>query len=550
MAQPMDKTSRTLKYGSNAVVGVILMIVILSAANYLASRSQVRLDLTRGKQFTISAATRDLLARLPDDVTVTVYATGRDTPSEWTEQRNQLRDLLMEYRVRSRGRVKYTFKDPSDDPAIEREAEQVGVQRQLMAQQTATELSARRGFLGFVVKHKAKSETVPVIQPDYPLEYQLTTAINKVAQVDIPKIGLIAPSGNPFMGDGGNFTLVPQILEQEGYEVKNLEATRLGDLSEISMLMVLDPGELSEEALFRIDQFVMRGGKLFVAASGVNIDLNTGRATARTPNINSILEPYGLKINADMLEDWGRGVQQLFPTPRGFVPLVNPFIAEVPDVDKKSPITANLGGLILYFGSSVAASDHGTSGTLTVLARTSPNTRKQETMFNLEPERLDPPRRGDDSLRAFPIAMQVTGELDSRFATVDPPVLTNDDGSTRTVPVSEVRTKSDPKVMVVVVGSTFSFFNNVLGRQGQINGLFLLNVADVMTRGGELIALRSKFTENPKLRPQIERSEQVTAMFLVVAGVPILLVLFGITKFYMNRMKRRRYEIMYGGAGE
>src|SRR5437763_25519 len=141
MAEAQSRRTRTLKYGTNVIVGSILFLVILVVANFIANRSQARVDLTRDKDFTLSEATKGLLTSLKDLVTVTVYATQHDTPPDWTEQREQLRSLLYEYRVRSRGKVNYVFKDPSADPKVATEAEQAQVQQQPMQHIGSQELS-------------------------------------------------------------------------------------------------------------------------------------------------------------------------------------------------------------------------------------------------------------------------------------------------------------------------------------------------------------------------------------------------------------------------
>jgi hypothetical protein len=144
--------------------------------------------------------------------------------------------------------------------------------------------------------------------------------------------------------------------------------------------------------------------------------------------------------------------------------------------------------------------------------------------------------------------MQVSGELESRFATVDPPVLTNDDGTTRAVLASEVRRRSDPKASVIVVGCPLAFYNEIInpGSDGAINAIFLLNVADALTRGGEMIRLRSKQIENAMLRPDITPAEAGIAQVLVIGIVPVLLIVLGLLKFYFNKWKRLRYRELYG----
>ena len=119
--------TRAIKYGTNVVIGTILFFVVLVAINFFAAKSRTRLDLTQGKQYTISDATRRILTSLKDRVNITVYATMQETPPDWTEQRNQLFDLLQEYRLASNGKVHFAFKDPTADPKIEGEALQKGI---------------------------------------------------------------------------------------------------------------------------------------------------------------------------------------------------------------------------------------------------------------------------------------------------------------------------------------------------------------------------------------------------------------------------------------
>ncbi|MCX7625089.1 MAG: GldG family protein [Candidatus Sumerlaeaceae bacterium] len=540
-----NASNRAIRYGMNVVVGTILFFVVLLAINFFAGKSRVRLDLTRGKQYTISDATRKILTSLKDRVNITVYATMQETPPDWTEQRNQLLDLLQEYRLASRGKVHFTFKDPSADPKIEEEAQRRGIREQTMQKVGATELSLKAGYLGFVVDYKGKTETVPALRPEQSVEYQLTRAINKAAQVNVPTVGILAPAGNPFFGEQGKYDLVPRYLEEEGYKIENLDASKL-KLDNVNLLMIFEPEDFSEEALYRIDQYVMNGGKLFVAASGVNINPQMGRATSKVPNINSILEFYGMRINADLLEDWGKALPRLYRTQRGFVRGPDPFFVEVTDLNTTSIITKDLAALITIYASSVSPSAHGTSATLDVLARTSPLTKRQESFFNIEAEKLRRPQKSECD--TFNICMMARGKLESRFATVDPPALTNDDGTTRAVLASEVKRESSPDATVIVYGSPLSFHSELISptSNGVINALFLLNVADALTRGGEMIALRSKQAQNSVLKPEISPAEALTTQIVVIGGVPVLLIALGLARFYFNRLKRLRYREIYG----
>ena len=131
-----------------------------------------------------------------------------------------------------------------------------------MQQASATELKLNKGYFGLVAEYRGSSEAIPYINNSN-LEYQLSRVINKVAGVETPKIGFIAPGGNPLMGQGSQFSILKQELEGESFEVVELQPSNLENLDEYDMLVLIDSQNLDEEALFHIDQFVMNDGKLF-----------------------------------------------------------------------------------------------------------------------------------------------------------------------------------------------------------------------------------------------------------------------------------------------
>lgn len=546
-----SRRARTLKFGTNVIAGTLLLLVIIAAANYISYKRPVQLDLTRDKQYTVSDATARLLNNLKDQVIVTVYASRKEIPTDWKRQLQELETLLKQYRNLSDRKLRYSILNPSADPDVEKKAREAGIREQQMQQVDVKEASFAIGYLGFTVEYKGKVETIGVIRPDSPLEYQLTRAINKVAEADIPAVAVLAPQGNPFMGEPSPFSVLPQLLQQEGYTVKSLEPGNLDELtSETDLLMVFEPDDLSEEALFRIDQYVMNGGSLFVAAGGVQIQSDRGptpRATAKAPNINSILEHYGVRINADLVEDWAQGSEQNLLTQRGIVRTVNPFLIEVKLLSETSPITAKLPGVAMVYPSSVSPSAQATSGTYTALAESSPRSKHQTEFFVVEPFRVKRPTDAD-TLQSFDLIAQVKGQLTSRFATVDPPALTNDDGTTRAVAASEVKTRGSRESQIIVAGSGLSFMDQILQQGSPLNGLFLLNVADAVTRGGEFIALRGKQQSISFLRGDFSQREAIVAQILVLTVMPLLVVALGIIMYYLNRRRRARYRATYGAT--
>ena len=71
--------TRTLKYGSNMLVFILVVFAILAAISFLSSRRFVRADFSDDKRYTISQSTKNVLKRLDDVVTINAYF-SRENP--------------------------------------------------------------------------------------------------------------------------------------------------------------------------------------------------------------------------------------------------------------------------------------------------------------------------------------------------------------------------------------------------------------------------------------------------------------------------------------
>ena len=111
---------------SNRLVSLLLIVGILFLVNLLSRQFFLRLDITNGKQYTLSKATKDILSDLADPVTVSAYF-SKDLPSEVLKNKRDFQELLIEYSNRSKGNVDYEFISPNDDPTIEQELMQKGI---------------------------------------------------------------------------------------------------------------------------------------------------------------------------------------------------------------------------------------------------------------------------------------------------------------------------------------------------------------------------------------------------------------------------------------
>jgi len=103
-------------------IATLLVVLNLLLANaWLARLDGLRLDMTEGKLYSISQPTRDFLDRLQEPLLIRGYFSAKTHPL-LSPLVPQLRDLMKEYEVAGKGKVRVEFIDPALNPELEEEA--------------------------------------------------------------------------------------------------------------------------------------------------------------------------------------------------------------------------------------------------------------------------------------------------------------------------------------------------------------------------------------------------------------------------------------------
>lgn len=104
-------------------VTALLVINVLLGNLWLSQVSSLRKDVTAGKLFSISDATLNYLEQLQEPLLLRGYFSAKTHPL-LAPLAPQLRDLLKEYEVAGKGKVRVEIVDPADNPELEEEANQ------------------------------------------------------------------------------------------------------------------------------------------------------------------------------------------------------------------------------------------------------------------------------------------------------------------------------------------------------------------------------------------------------------------------------------------
>lgn len=310
----------------NTRVWLLITILLLAAVNWLASIYHARLDLTNEKRFTLSAATKKVLKKLDEEIRIDVFLKG-DFPSGFKKLAMSTGETLQEFKEVAGRKIQYRFISPDDDvegtnvkwadtlsslgfiPINLTSQVKAGQQQQLIY--PVAFVHYKEEVLPVILyQGKTKAITYPEINSAEALmEFNFANAIDKLMQKEKPMVVYSTGNGEPV--DARTYDLSENVLKAQ-YRFQPVDINTMpGIPSTVQLLMIVKPSRpFSEEAKFKIDQFVMNGGKLLVFADKLEAELDSlqskkGEVVAydRGLELNDLLFKYGVRINSDLVMD-------------------------------------------------------------------------------------------------------------------------------------------------------------------------------------------------------------------------------------------------------
>ncbi|PCI75904.1 MAG: ABC transporter [SAR86 cluster bacterium] len=285
-------------------VGLVICVLIIS------SLPSVRIDLTEDDLYSLSPGTKIIVSNLQSPLEIMFFyseSATEDNPQIRTYA-NRVQELLREIVIASNNRLSLNIIDPQPFSEEEDLATQFGIQAVPISQ------GAPGIYFGLVVAQPEDrennpqgraAETLPLIRPELEqfLEYEFMKLITKVNEPDLQVVGLLTELDidggfDPVAGQATQQWMIMDIIRQL-YAVQRVDNAASEIDGEIDILMIVHPQGLSEQMLYAIDQFVMRGGKTMLF-----LDPNADSMVSRTQQGNLI--PAGMSSELPgLLEAWG-----------------------------------------------------------------------------------------------------------------------------------------------------------------------------------------------------------------------------------------------------
>lgn len=546
--------AKTLKYGGNTLAFILVVFGIVVLINFLSSRRFIRADLTADKRYTISQSTKKVLDRLDDIVTIDVYFSRK--PARIAQIRQSVRDMLEEYRAFSKN-LQISFIDPApDDEAQKQKLRFMGIPEFQVNVIEKDKAEIANVYMGIAVLYEDKKEVLPIVQTTNNLEYDLTSAILKVTSKEIKTVGFLSGHDEIDVFDQPFAPLRQELSKQ--YEVRKvpIDGGKAIDADVATLIIAGPKTELTEREKYEIDQFVMRGGRVCFLIDPILIQYEGLNVTPLQTGLNDLLEHYGVKLNDNLVLDvsmgqltYSQGFMTVSTSYAYFIKLMKQYqyrTGETSDgLSQDSIITSQLESLMLPWAGSIELLPQGDSAVeMIALAKTSTGGWTAQSPYNINPtnRQFQPPASVQ---QAHTVAASLSGVFKSFYAgkAIPPAESTESEEGMTVTPAEEERTtKTESEATQIVVVGNSQFL-----QQGRPDGqLFFLNTVDWLTLGEELINIRSHGTTERPLK-EISESEKFFLKFISIAGVPILVIAFGLVRFFLRRRAKRMVEA-YGSV--
>jgi gliding-associated putative ABC transporter substrate-binding component GldG len=555
----------------------IWLLLLLAGINYLASDFHTRLDLTKEKRYTLSKATKDLLANLEDDVQIEVFLKGQ-FPAGFKKLSNSTSDFLALLKDRT-GRIHYRFISPQDEmtdaagKTYEDTLVGLGANPINLTVQVKAGEENKRVYPVALVKYKDRQALVNLYgggkraigaeelnSAEALMEYQFAKTLDGLVNPAKPLVAYSIGNGEPT--DYKTFDL--QQTLQKDYKLFTLNINQQKFIPDtIKVLLIVKPAiQFTDDEKLKIDQYIMRGGKALWFIDNLIAEQDSLRykpetiAYDRNLNLTDMLFKYGVRINTDLVMD----------LQCDFIPLAVGGNTETPQFEfvhwnyyplfesnGNHTINKNTGLIAARFVNSIDTI--ATPGIKkTVLLASSSNSRIISTpaLISLN-ENKNAPEDIKFKKSGIPVAYLLEGKFTSLFR--NRASKSQIDSITASGSAFLDKGKQDNKM--IVVGDGDILMNDISPKEGPLpmglnfytvgsqyeyqfaNRDFLLNCMEYLVNKPGIIETRNKDIVLRLLNPQKVKEQKSTWQFVNI-GLPILLVcLFG---WIYQQVRKRKYS--------
>lgn len=527
-----------------APISIILIIANIVAFNMLSSKLFGRIDLTENNMYTLSDVTINTLSNLEEPLTIKAYFT-KDLPAPYNSIARYVEDQLAEMKAYGRGSFRYEFLDPGDEEELKKEAEKFRLEPIQVNEMRADKVEFKLAYLGMVLLYEDKQEVIPAIQSLQQLEYEIVTKIKRITADDDQVIGFL--EGHDETPLRQEMTMLDRELRKL-YDIKPVDLTTRATIPEdIDLLCVIGPKQnFSDNDKFAIDQFIMRGGKLFLCLNKIAADLQTMQADRSALRIDKWTENYGFRINDELVLD-SKAPTLPFQTMTRYgrqITLVRyPLFPEIVNFNRDYIAMSNLRQVRLYFPSSIdtTLADELENVTIKPLLWSSEKASTQTSTYDINPLTFNQRGMVVYDMANLPLGAVLQGKFTSYWK--DKSVPLDQDGN-KIIEDDIIPESPETRIVVIADGN---FINDQFLVQGLDNLTMALNLIDWMVQDESLISIRSREVSSRPI-DEISDAGRKTVKYANMAIPPLLILFFGLFRWKIRSARKKAMVAGYAAS--
>jgi ABC-2 type transport system permease protein len=578
------------------ILKIGLLIGILIAVNFLSTQFHYRIDLTTDKRYTLSDASKALLDDLDDVIYINIYLDG-ELPSEYRRLRNEIGDMLEEFRYASDGKIEYEFedvltgKDVKDKEAFLKQAASKGLlitRPDVKPDEAPSEkyivpaglayYQEREFPVNFLQREFGKALEEEINNSIELLEYELSNIVRKAIAGKTKKLAFLRGHGE--LSDIEVADIAKSLEEYYKVEtfninfsdtnaikpyIKHLRANpdrmdevlvteMISELNEYAGVIVAKPTyPFKEIEKFVLDQYIMNGGKVIFLMESLIAEMDSVAKYGNIftgdyeTNLEDMLFKAGVRINPNLIQDiQSHGIPVIQrggnnkPTfwPWVFYPLLN--------ASDGHPISKNLESV---WGRFVSTIDTTANKDIrkTVLLTSSENSRVAYNPVNISMNMLEVRPNPDRFNQPYQTAaVLLEGRFESSFEYREgfkskvniPFVAANDSGAMVVISDGDlIRNQVTQRGEIYPLGYD-RFASRTFGEPISFaNKLFFMNCVDYLCDNSNIIEIRSKEVVLRLLDQGRVREEKSFWQWLNMT-LPIgILALFGLINTWVRKRR-------------
>lgn len=531
----MSTKSQQRLSASSLLLLAIAFVIAVAVSNQLFKGW--RIDLTENSLYTLSDGTKNMLQNIDEPINLYYYFSDDATEGlpSLRSYADRILEMLQEFEDEADGRIRLSVIDPVPFSEEEDRAAQLGLQG---VQLGVTPDPVYMGLAG--TNSVDDQEVIAFFQPDKEtfLEYDIAKLVSSLANPDKQVIGLV--SGVDMAGgfDPQSQRMSPPwVVYQQArqlFDVQNLGTSFDAVGEDVGLLWIVQPKSLSQNTLYAIDQFIMRGGKALIFVDPVadmDATVMEGMPQGMPPmgqgsDLPELFSAWGLQFSAtDVVADAELALQ-ISGADRRPVRHYGYLGISAEHMSPDDVVTAELNVVNMATAGSFATTDDAAAAIEPLLTSSTNAETIAATRFSFLPDPSSLQTGFVPSGKEFVLAARISGTLPSAFPNGPPSAIVGDVAADTQVPAEHLNESVVPANLIVVadvdvLGDNLwvqvqNFFGQQIANTFASNGAFVVNALENLSGSSDLIGVRSRasftrpFTRVDALRVAAETEFRAT----------------------------------------